>query len=246
MRTRRPGAFERFRVLPSIECGATIPRMAREGVPRIDFRVWSDVLCPWCQNAAVVLEKVQEDVREFADLHLEWKSYLLRPRPEPKSLDKFRRYTESWMRPASMPDGGEFRVWATDEDPPSHSIPPAIAVKAAARQEEARERSGLDPLPSYHRALMRAYFVRNLNVSARAVLELVARECGLESRQFARDLDDPALAELVIAEHNQAVELGISGVPCVVVGEGFAMPGAQERAVYINVARKIASHLGAA
>ena len=37
-------------------------------------------------------------------------------------------------------DAGEFRVWATDEDPPSHSIPPAIAVKAAQRQEAERSR----------------------------------------------------------------------------------------------------------
>jgi predicted DsbA family dithiol-disulfide isomerase len=229
--------------LPPKECDATIPRMAHDRVPRIDFRVWSDVLCPWCQNGAVVLERVQEDVRDVAELRLHWKSYLLRPHVEPKSLDKFRRYTETWMRPASMPDAGEFRVWATDEDPPSHSIPSAIAVKAAARQEEANHDGAR---PSYHRALMRAYFVRNLNVSSRAVVELVARECGLDEKQFARDLDDPALAELVIAEHNEAVELGISGVPCVVVGEGFAMPGAQERAVYINVVRKLASHLGAA
>jgi predicted DsbA family dithiol-disulfide isomerase len=220
--------------------------MALEGVPLVEFRVWSDVLCPWCQNAAVVLEKVQQDVRDFAELRLEWKSYLLRPRVEPKTLDKFRRYTETWLRPASMPDAGEFRVWATDEEPPSHSIPSAIAVKAAARQEAERARhGGDDQFPSYHRALMRAYFVRNLNVSSRAVMELVALECGLDIKRFDRDLDDPALADLVIAEHNEAVELGISGVPCVVVGEGFAMPGAQERAVYISVVRKLASRLGA-
>jgi predicted DsbA family dithiol-disulfide isomerase len=204
------------------------------------------VLCPWCQNAAVVLEKVQQDVSEFAELRLEWKSYLLRPRVEPKTLDKFRRYTETWMRPASMPDAGEFRVWATDEDPPSHSIPSAIAVKAAARQEAERSPRDEKRFPSYHRELMRAYFVRNLNVSSRAVIELVALECGLDIKRFERDLDDPALADLVIAEHNEAVELGISGVPCVVVGEGFAMPGAQERAVYISVVRKLAARVGAA
>jgi predicted DsbA family dithiol-disulfide isomerase len=223
--------------------------MALEGVPRIDFRVWSDVLCPWCQNAAVVLEKVQEDVADFADLRLQWKSYLLRPNVEPRSLEKFRRYTETWMKPASMPDAGEFRVWATDEEPPSHSMPPAIAVKAAARQEAAMAKlhpalSG-DDTAGYHLALMRAYFLRNLNVSARAVIELVARECGLDLKQFARDLDDPALADQVVAEHNEAVELGIAGVPCVVVAEDFAMPGAQQREFYINIVRKLVSRQGA-
>jgi predicted DsbA family dithiol-disulfide isomerase len=221
--------------LPSFACGDTIAIMAHEGMPRVSFRVWSDVLCPWCQNAAVVLERVQEDVRDIADLTLEWKSYLLRPHVEPKTLDKFRRYTETWMRPATQPDAGEFRVWATDEEPPSHSIPPAVAVKAAARQGAP---VGGD-FESYHRALMHAYFARNLNVTSRDVIDLVARECGLDMNRFAADFDDPELAAQVVAEHNEAVEMGISGVPCVVVGDGFAMPGAQERAVYINIVRKL-------
>ena len=165
-----------------------------------------------------------------------WKSFLLRPYPEPKPLEKFRRYTESWMRPAGQPDAGEFRVWATDEEPPSHSIPSAVAVKAAGRQ---------GAFPRYHRALMHAYFARNLNVSSRRVIELVAAECDLDLAAFARDLDDPVLAGQVIAEHNEAVELGISGVPCVVLDGGFMLPGAQERAVYRNIVQRLLSRQGA-
>lgn len=181
------------------------------------------------------LEKVQEEVRDRVDLELVWKSFLLRPYAEPKPLEKFRRYTESWLRPAAQADAGEFRVWATDEEPPSHSIPPAVAVKAAARQ---------GAFGRYHRALMHAYFARNLNVTGRETIELVARECDLDLAAFARDLDDPALVEQVVAEHNEAVELGISGVPCVVVGDGFLLPGAQERAVYRNIIDRLLSRQG--
>lgn len=182
------------------------------------------------------LDKVQEEVRDIAVLELVWKSFLLRPYAEPKPLEKFRRYTESWMRPAAQPDAGEFRVWATDEEPPSHSIPSAVAVKAAERQ---------GALSRYHRALMHAYFARNLNVSSRRVIDLVAQEADLDMVAFARDLEDPALAEQVVADHNEAVELGISGVPCVVLEGGFAMPGSQERAVYRNVVHKLLSRQGA-
>lgn len=182
------------------------------------------------------LERVQEEVRDIAHLELVWKSFLLRPYVEPKPLEKFRRYTESWMRPAAQPDAGEFRVWATDEEPPSHSIPSAVAVKAAERQ---------GALPRYHRALMHAYFARNLNVSSRRVIEQVALECDLDTEAFARDLEDPALAEQVIADHNEAVGMGISGVPCVVLDGGFLMPGSQERAVYRNVIQKLLSRQGA-
>jgi hypothetical protein len=32
--------------------------------------------------------------------------------------------TPAEVRPAAEPDGGTFRVWATEEGPPSHSVPP--------------------------------------------------------------------------------------------------------------------------
>ena len=181
------------------------------------------------------LERVQEDVRESAELVLDWKSYLLRPYPEPKPLEAFRRYTESWRRPAAQVDAGEFRVWATDEAPLSHSIPPAIAVKAAARQG-AFER--------FHLALMNAYFARNLDVTSLSNIARVARECDLDFARFAADCDDPELGRQVIAEHNEAVELGISGAPCVVLDGGFQLPGSQDRAVYCNIVQRLLARQG--
>ena len=179
------------------------------------------------------LEKVQEEVGDV--LHVVWKSYLLRPYPEPKPMDKFRRYTESWLRPAGQPDAGEFRVWATDEAPPSHSIPPNVAVKASAKQ---------GAFDRYHRALMHAYFARNLDVTSRENILLVAREVGLDLPVFERDLDDPATVDEVVADHNEAVELGISGVPCVVLDGGFMLPGSQERAVYRNIVQRLLAKQG--
>jgi predicted DsbA family dithiol-disulfide isomerase len=180
----------------------------------------------------VCLDKVREELRGEVNLDLVWKSYLLRPHAEPKPLEKFRRYTESWMRPAAQEGAPEFRVWATSENPPSHSIPSSVAVKAAARQ---------NAFDRYHVALMQAYFARNLDVSARETIVLVARECGLDVELFERDLDDPALVEAVVAEHNEAIELGVTAVPCVVLDGGFVLPGSQERAVYISIVRRLIS-----
>jgi len=163
-------------------------------------------------------------------LEVHWKSFLLRPYPEPKPLEKFRRYTESWMRPASAADAGEFRVWSSNEEPPSHSVPPAVAVKAAGRQQE---------YSRYQMALMHAYFAENRNVTATDTIVSVAQQCGLDLERFARDIADPALAAQVVADHNEAVSLGITAVPCVVLEGGFQMPGAQERALYRSVIEKV-------
>ena len=58
---------------------------------------------------------------EFGDsLEIEWRSFLLRPRPrEKRNLASFARYTESWLRPAAEPDAPSFRVWQGSDLPQS-------------------------------------------------------------------------------------------------------------------------------
>jgi predicted DsbA family dithiol-disulfide isomerase len=174
----------------------------------------------------VRLEKIAE---EFGDSCLiEWRSFLLRPYPEPRPLDKFRQYTESWSRPAAEPESGSFTVWSTDEAPPSHSVPPAIAAKAAARQ-------GTDAFGRYHRALMENYFHMNRNITEPENLVRIAGETVLDVAAFVEALRDPALGREVVDDHNQAVSMGISGVPTVIVDGRWQLTGAQPREIYRRV-----------
>jgi predicted DsbA family dithiol-disulfide isomerase len=166
------------------------------------------------------------------DLKLVWKAFLLRPYPKARSIDKFREYTQSWLRPGSQGDGGRFRPWASDENPPSHSVPPQIAVKAAAR---------LGGFDRYHLAVMDAYFYANRDVSSPAVLAAVAEGCGLDPAAFAREMQEESLLQQVLDEHNEAVEAGITGVPTVVAPGGFQIPGAQDLAFYRHLVQKLRS-----
>ena len=154
----------------------------------------------------------------------------MRPYPEPKPLEKFRRYTESWKRPAEQPDGGRFRVWSTDEDPPSHSVPPAVAVKAAARMGE---------FESYHLALMDAYFYQNRNVTSVETIFRVAAECGMDLERFKAGLSDEEVHREVIDDHNEAIRLGVTGVPAIVVDGRFPIPGAQDLEFYRHLVNKL-------
>jgi predicted DsbA family dithiol-disulfide isomerase len=164
------------------------------------------------------------------ELKLTWKAFLLRPYPKQRSIEKFREYTQSWLRPASQPEGGRFRPWASEESPPSHSVPPQVAAKAAAR---------LGGFDRYHLAVMDAYFFENRNVSDPAVLIDIAEACGLDPAAFAEALQDEGLVQLVIDEHNEAVEAGVTGVPTVVAPNGFQIPGAQDLAFYRHLVRKL-------
>jgi predicted DsbA family dithiol-disulfide isomerase len=172
----------------------------------------------------VRLDRIAKEFRD--DVTVTWRSFLLRPTPSVRSLEKFRAYTESWRNPASQPDAARFRIWSTDEPPPSHSIPPQIALKAAARQ---------GAFDSYHLAVMDAYFWENRNVTATETLIEVARNAGLDIGRFEADLNDVDLAREVLRDYDEAIERGISAVPTVLVDDEWQIPGAQDVAFYRRV-----------
>jgi predicted DsbA family dithiol-disulfide isomerase len=175
-------------------------------VDPVTLIAWSDYLCPWCYNAALRLHRIEE---EFGpEVEIEWRSYLLRPNPRARGdLERFRAYTESWLRPAAEPDGGEFRPWQGDAGPPSHSVPPHLVAKAAAAL-------GGEAFRRMHLRLMRAYFSENQDITDTQVLRSLWREQGLPEAEFERR-EDPALLELVLDEHAAAQEAGATGVPAV-------------------------------
>jgi predicted DsbA family dithiol-disulfide isomerase len=152
---------------------------------------------------------------------LEWRSFLLRPEPEDRPVEAFRRYTEKWARPASLEPRARFNTWSGDQSPPSHSLPSSVAGKVAESFGPAAERA-------FHERLFPAYFSENRTISDRGVLLDVAAEAGLDpaefDRRWARDEDE--LTRAVWRDYATAVQSGIQGVPAVVVNRRWLIPGA--------------------
>ena len=197
---------------------------------RVVFDVWSDYLCPWCNVAATRLAALE---REFEGaLELRWKSFLLRPRPQPgRDLEKFRRYTESWQLAAAEEPAARFQVWASEEGPPTHSVPAHLAAKAAAALGEGA-------FATMHEALLRAYFAESRDISRPETLAALWREAGLPEAELARAAE-PGLMRQVIAEHEEALGLGVGGVPAVRLAEAdVAITGAQPTETYRRWIRK--------
>lgn len=185
--------------------------------------VWSDYLCPWCYNASHRLHLLQDEFGE--GLEVAWRSFLLRPRPRRREREEFVRYTASWRRPAAEEDAPAFRVWRGSAGPPSHSVPPHQLAKAAAR-------IGPPAFAAIHGALLRAYFEQNRDITSLETQRALWREVGLDDAAFVQ-VSDPALLDEILAEHREAAERGIGGVPAVAVeGHEGLVTGAQPLAVY--------------
>ena len=131
----------------------------------------------------------------------------------------------SWARPGAEPDSGTFRVWEGDAGPPSHSIPPHLAAKAAARL-------GPDAFRRMHERLLRAYFTESRDVTARETLQSLWSELGLPANEFDR-IDDPGLLRETLAQHQEALDTGVTGVPAMrLVGNDAVIVGAHPLDLY--------------
>lgn len=160
-------------------------------------------------------------------IFIEWKSYLLRLEPKTPDRDKFVEYTKSWLRPAAMEPQAKFQVWNSDSPPPSSSLPAQVAAKTM-------ERFHPEITPKFHRALLAAYFTDNRDISDLDVLSAVGAECGVDPVDFKAAMMDSntEMTQLVINDHNSALERGVNAVPSVVINDAMVVPGAQDVAAY--------------
>lgn len=177
------------------------------------------------------LEKIEAEYEGVVEVV--WKSFMLRPAPHPRSLEEHREYTRSWLRPASQPESGRFRVWATEDPPPTHSVPALVAGKAAAT-------FGEEAFHGFHLGVMEAYFNENRTISDLDVLADVAGRTGIPADEFRERLEEDrqAFEDEVFAEHTEAISLGVTGIPSVVVDDALLIPGAVGTDVYRQVIRE--------
>ena len=154
---------------------------------------------------------------------MSWKAFLLRTESKGTDQEKFVAYTQSWLRPAAAEPGAVFNVWSTDNPQPVSSVPAHVAAKSVAL---------IDPEASdaFHHRLLSAYFTENRTISDWAVLSDLAADVGFDRDEFLALTAErePTLAEEVIAEHNDAIQQGITAVPTMVIDQVLPVQGAQE------------------
>jgi predicted DsbA family dithiol-disulfide isomerase len=104
-------------------------------------------------------------------------------------------------------------------------VPPHLVAKAAGQLGPAAFRA-------MHERLLHAYFAENRDITKGETLQAIWAEAGLPPEEFARVADESLLRE-VVAQHNEAIEIGVSGVPAVMmVGNDVPMMGAMSYDTY--------------
>ncbi len=201
--------------------------------------VVSDVVCPWCYLGKRRLERAIALLPQ-ARLSVRWHPFQLDPTVPPGGLDR-RDYLERKFGSAEAVapahanlatmgerEGIAFRFDRIKRSPNSVDAHRLIRWASIGLAETMVER------------LFRAYFGEGIDVGDRSALASLAAEVGLNGDTGAR-LASPEDRDAVTAEVEEAYRLGVTGVPCFIIDNRYAVVGAQPAEILVEAIRKAAA-----
>lgn len=190
------------------------------------IQVFADYTCPFCLLGQVALNRAATNT----DAQIVWRAYQLRkdgpPRMEPRSA----AMSKGW-RDTVLPMAAALGV---EMHQPSR-LPLTRYAHEAAAWARAQGR-----FAEFHAAILRAYFVEDLDIGEIETLQQLAWRLGLDSADLASALREQRYADEVDEDLLIAETYGVRGVPAFVIG-GQVLSGVQEEATLqqaIEAARK--------
>lgn len=213
---------------------------------RIEIDVVSDVVCPWCFIGKRRLDRALALIPDI-DVEVSWRPFQLDPTiPEGGidrvaymerkfgSIDRVRAISER-IAAEGAGDGIAFRFDLIRRSPNTLDAHRLIRwAGSTGNQTEVVE------------ALFRRYFIDGQDVGDPAVLRDAAAEAGLNPDVVARLLTTDADVEAVQTEVAAASRMGVTGVPCFILGQAFAVPGAQDAETLARYIARIAQRRASA
>ncbi|MBM3555432.1 MAG: DsbA family oxidoreductase [Alphaproteobacteria bacterium] len=200
---------------------------------RID--VVSDTICPWCFIGKRRLEKALAQRPDLA-VEVVWRPFQLNPDMPEEGMDR-----ETYVR---LKFGGGDRAKAIYENVrqagAGEDIPFAFEAirktpNTLASHRLLRWAASAGKQDAVLERLFRRYFIEGADVSDHQTLIDVAGDAGMDAdlvrELFARGAD----IDLVRSEEHAARAMGVTGVPFFVVGGRYAVPGAQDPEVLLQV-----------
>ncbi len=200
--------------------------------PRIHLRVVSDYICPWCYVGLTRLEKLRGEY----DIELEAGAYELRPGIPPEGASR-----EELSKGRVYPPGYLDNLRAIAAESGIEMKRPALVPNTHKAHEATEFATEHGKLWEIHRALFHAYFEEERNIGDIGVLCEIAAGVGLDAGALREALGDGRYTAEVEEQLAWARDVGITGVPTVIFAEKFAVVGAQEYAVYKDVAGRVAA-----
>ena len=207
------------------------------------LEIVSDVVCPWCYIGKANLDRaLAGTANPFA---IRWRPFQLNPEMPPGGMDHRGYYAAKF---------GEDRAQAIRERISEAAREAGVTIdfdriSRAPNSLDAHRLLRWAEAEGVQHALagilFRRYFTEGEDVGDRAVLVAAAAEAGIDpdatARLLAGDADRASVAEQAAA----AAEMGVTGVPCFLLGGRYAISGAQPPEVWTRLIAELEAARGA-
>lgn len=180
--------------------------------PELLVTVFSDYICPFCYIGHVRLARLRNEY----DLKINWRFIEIHPDTpsEGQSVEKLGYEPEQWklmmdnLQRMANEDGINFADHRITTN--SHK---ALLLAEAAKEE------GREIFYSLNEKLYQAYFVDGENIGEVAVLETIAKKCGVSKDTVRTAWKDSKYEEILNKNLLNAVALNITGTPTFFFGK---------------------------
>ena len=203
---------------------------------RITVDIVSDAICPWCFIGKRRFERALAETPKDVEVLVGWRPYQLNPEMPPEGMDRSAYLAAKFggdakadhiyrsVREAGASEGIDFNFAGMKRTPNTIDAHRLIGVAGRAGVQDA-----------VVEALFRAYFLDGRDIGDADTLAAIGAAGGLNAkvvRDYLAGRDD---FERVENEDGMARKMGIQGVPCFIFNKKYAISGAQEPAVFLEV-----------
>ena len=200
---------------------------------KIQLDVVSDVMCPWCYIGKRRLEQALAELGgdgEEIEIELRWRPFQLDPTLPQEGRDR-REYLEKKfggperakeiyerIRQAGLEEGLEFNFDAIEVSP--NTIDAHRVIRWASNE-------GQEVQDKLVERLFKDFFMDGAHLGKHEVLVDAARAAGMDESIVAALLATDQDREAVSQEIAVAQQMGVTGVPCFIIDNKYAVMGAQ-------------------
>ena len=211
-----------------------------QAIEPITVDVISDVMCPWCYVGKRRLENALADVAGI-DVVVNWQPFQLDPTIPPEGKDRRTYFKEKFndddrvrdmhaqLTELGRAEGIAFDFKAIERSPntlDAHRVVRWAGIEGEKMQDAVVER------------LFSMFFVEGADMTRHESLVAAAADAGMDApvveALLAGDADRAAVEEEIAT----AQKIGVTGVPCFIIDNRYAVLGAQESSVIADAIRQ--------
>jgi len=204
------------------------------------IEIWSDIMCPFCYIGKRKFEAALAAFDNKDAVEIEWKSFMLAPELQTDTTKNIHQFLAdhkgmSLEEATGMNDNVAHMAaqvglaYNFDKSIVANSFNAHRFLhfaKQHGKQQEAEE------------LVFQAYFTDGKNIDSADTLMGIATTLGLDAQAFAAAMGSGAFADEVLADIDEAQQLGVRGVPFFVFDRKYAVSGAQDPAVFLQTLEK--------